>query len=75
MKPALAQFESDNLVKVVDLNMDQRNTPDFKKYGKYFQGRSIPFTVFVDADGKAVHKITGMASHSDLVKAAQKYLK
>lgn len=75
MKPELAQFGSKSPIPVIELNVDQRETSDFKKYADKMTSRSIPFTILVDAKGTVVHKISGYRTSSELVKETQKFVK
>jgi hypothetical protein len=69
MEPGLTRFESEQpKVKYVHVNMDERDKPENKELmEKYFQGESIPYTVAVAPDGKAVANWVGLKSYEDLV--------
>ena len=60
MKPELAQFGTDNKnVKLVKVNIDERDGKDWKKYKKQLTSRSIPYTVVLDRTGKRLTTFTG----------------
>jgi hypothetical protein len=69
MEPGLTRFESEQpKVKYVHVNMDERDKPENKALmEKYFEGRSIPYTVAVAPDGEAKAKWVGFKSYEDLV--------
>lgn len=60
MKPALAQFEGEfkGKVKVVRVNLENQASQEYRTYGKYFDVRSIPYTVLLDGSGKVLKKKT-----------------
>ena len=67
MKPELAQFGSTNKkTKLVKINIDEKGTPEWKKYGKYLTSRSIPFTVILDRKGKKLTDFTGFKNAEGL---------
>lgn len=60
MEPALAQFESKFKGKInyVFINVDQKKTPEWKKWGhldKVTKGE-IPYTFWIDSKGKVLEK-------------------
>lgn len=69
MEPAWTQFESayKNKVNLVMINVDEDQTPEFKKYtplrGK---DQSLPATLWVDSKGKVVHTRLGSMTAAQL---------
>lgn len=47
--------------------MDQRDSPEHKKFLEYFKGRTIPFTVLIDPAGKARKEWTGYLPYGQFV--------
>ncbi len=71
MEPAMTQFESKykSKVNLVNINIDETTTPEFKKYGKLGDlSDSIPFTVWIDSNQKVLDKEAGGLSAADLAK-------
>ncbi len=75
MKAGLTRFESDNLMRVVKVDMDKKQSSTFQQYIKYFTGRSIPLTVVLDASGNPVHKMVGGRSYDQLVSETARFRK
>ncbi len=75
MKPHLAQFESKNLIKVVNINVDQKSTPDYKKYISYKTERGIPFTVILNPKGEVVYKALGGVDSATLTRETVKHVR
>ena len=69
MEPGLARFESEQPKGTyTHINMDERDQPETKAIiDKYFQGRGIPYTVAVGADGEVKARWTGYKSYEELV--------
>lgn len=70
LKPELDVFGFEQpYVKLVLVDIDARSSESFQTYyRRYFQGQSIPFTVAVDASGKAVKSWTGYVPYQDIVR-------
>lgn len=70
LKPELDVFRFEQpYVKLVLVDIDSRRSELYKTYyPKYFQGQSIPFTVAIDASGKAVKNWTGYVPYQNIVK-------
>lgn len=75
MKPQLAQFGSKSPIPLVEVDLDQQSSPEFRKYSSKMTSRSIPFTVLLDAKGNVLLQIAGYKTASELVQATQPYLK
>ncbi len=75
MKPGLARFGSTQPVNLVEVDMDNKNSPNFKKYGSKFEGRSIPFTIVLDNRGRTLHKMSGYRSYEQLVNEVGKFMR
>ena len=68
MAPALAQFEQKyaDSVKVIEINVDDRNSAAGKQYAGFKGSNYIPETVVIK-DGKAAARKVGAMSVEDLV--------
>lgn len=75
MKPQLAQFESKNLITVVNIDLEKKSTPEYKKYMKLMDSRGIPYTIIIGPDGKVVSKMVGGRSSEELAKETRKVVK
>jgi thiol:disulfide interchange protein len=80
MEPAMTQFESNSkkTLNLVSINVDQTDTPEYKKYAplleKLSQG-SIPLTVWIDDKGKVLDQAVGAVTEKDLLARSQKATK
>ena len=76
MAPAWTQFESDyqKKLEIVYINVDQRDTPEFKKYAA-FAPSSIPFTLWVNHKGTQLDSKVGSLSPQELNSISDKALK
>ena len=78
MEPAWTQFESaqQGKVNLVKINVDQKSTPEFKKYEAIISGvQAIPTTLWLDQNGKVIDSKVGGMSAEELTRqteAAQK---
>jgi hypothetical protein len=71
MEPAMAQFESKyrSKINIVSINIDETETPEFKKYGKLGDlSESIPFTVWIDSNKKVLDREAAGLSFAELAK-------
>lgn len=72
MAPDLARFESEQPnVEYQDINVDERDSAEFKRYSRYFEGHGIPFTVLIDSSGDARKEWSGPARYEQLMSDVQ----
>lgn len=73
-KPALSQFESTHSAfNVVRVDMERKGSAEFKKYGKFFKGRAIPFWAVLNSDGESVHSFVGGQTYDSLNQHTRNY--
>lgn len=67
MAPAWAQFESkyQDRMRIVTINVDQRETEEFKAHAKWMQ-RAIPHTVWLSRKGALLQQQAGSMSLEQL---------
>ena len=78
MEPDLARFESKSKSKInlVSINVDENTSPEFQKYGALMKrSQSIPFTLWVDAQGKVLREERSVLSEGQLEETTQSVLK
>lgn len=78
MKPALAQFESEQKnVPFTHVDVDDMEGKDFQKFGKFLpkENASIPYTVLLTASGEEVGNWTGPLSYAKLVEEVGRTIK
>ena len=63
----LAQFESEQKVPVISVDIDHKDSKLFKQYGKYYPGGGIPHAVVLDQSDKVVSEIGGYMPYPDLL--------
>jgi thioredoxin-like negative regulator of GroEL len=68
MKPELAQFESDNeKVNLVKINIDEKDTAEFKKYEKFLEKiEAIPAMFVLGKDGEILTEFVGFKDAKEL---------
>lgn len=76
----MTQFESKfkDKVNLANMNSDDTDTPEYKKYGHYLEELSqggIPLTVWLDSKGKVLDKAVGKLSEKDLNDRSLKAIK
>lgn len=73
MKPGLAQFESASTMDVVEVDLDKKSSSAYTKYGRFFPGGGIPYSVVLDSGGNKVHEMRGFRSYGDLLKETKSF--
>ena len=63
----LAQFESEQHVPVISVDIDQKSTKLYEEYGKYYPGGGIPHAVILDSHDKVIGTIGGFVPYPDLL--------
>ena len=76
MEPALAQFESkySKKINLVTLDVDEKDTPEFRKYGAGTDKMELPFTVWLDASGKKLSSKAGNLTAAQLTSLTNQVL-
>lgn len=76
MAPAWTQFESDyqKKLEIVYINVDQRDSAEFKKYAAYAP-QSIPFTLWLNQKDHQLGSQVGSLSQQELSSISDKALK
>lgn len=67
-KPGLAEFEANNEVSVVQLDLNKQNNSIFKKYKNYFAGEKIPYFALIGPKGQKVHGFSGQQDYSSIMR-------
>lgn len=63
MENTIASLEQSSTLKVARLNIDQPNSPVFKRYVKLFEGDRIPFYVLLDSRGRKLDTFSGVITY------------
>ena len=63
----LAQFESEQKVQVISVDIDHKDSKVYKQYGKFFPGGGIPHAVLIDDKNNAVTQIHGYKPYPALL--------
>jgi hypothetical protein len=78
MLPAWRKFEKKfkGRAQLVHLDVDQRDTPEFKKYGPTVDKvGEIPLTLWYHSNGKVLHKKVGLVTAAELSEWTEKEIK
>lgn len=78
MAPEMAQFESKfkDKIQIVDISLDKQNDPNLKKYEQLVrQISSIPYTVWLNKEGKPIDQTLGYATMAELEQKTNALLK
>lgn len=78
MAPEMAQFESKfkDKIQIVDISLDKQNDPNLKKHEQLVrQISSIPYTVWLNKEGKTIDQTLGYATMAELEQKTNALLK
>ncbi len=75
MKPQLTQFESKTTLNVVNIDLDQKSSPSYKKYIDKMTATGIPYTVIINPKGEVIYSAIGYKTSAELVTETKQFWK
>lgn len=75
MKPQLAQFESKTTLSVIDIDLDQKSSANYKKYIDKMTAPGIPYTIIVNPKGEVIYSAVGYRTSAELVSQTKQFWK
>lgn len=75
MRSTISQLEQSRLVDVIYVDVENMETPAYKKYDYLFEGDKVPYFVLLDGAGKKLHAFTGFQTYNEMLAILKRYLK
>ena len=74
MQPTVKDVSRSRVVRVVQVDIEKPNTPNFQEFAGYFEGNKVPLFVLLDSSGRKLTSFFGFVTYQELMATMEKHL-